>query len=60
MGSVPERFAGDAHVFDVQPLEWYAWAPLLVLILAAGLYPKLVLGVTDGAVQGLVRVLGSG
>jgi NADH-quinone oxidoreductase subunit M len=55
MGSVPERFAGDSHVFDVQPLEWYAWAPLLVLILVAGLYPKLVLGVTDGAVQNLLN-----
>ena len=60
MGSVPERFAGDSHVFDVQPLEWYAWAPLLVLILAAGLYPAMVLDVTDGAVQSLVRVLGGG
>ncbi|MFN2491228.1 MAG: NuoM family protein [Actinomycetota bacterium] len=56
MGSVPERFAHDGHIFDVQPLEWYAWAPLLVLILAAGLYPKLVLGVTDGAVQNLLGV----
>jgi len=54
LGSVPERFEGDSHVFDVQPLEWYAWAPLLVLILVAGLYPKVVLGVTDGAVQALV------
>jgi NADH-quinone oxidoreductase subunit M len=56
MGSVPERFAHDSHVFDVRPLEWYAWAPLLVLILAAGLYPKLVLNVTDGAVQNLTRL----
>jgi NADH-quinone oxidoreductase subunit M len=54
LGSVPDRFEGDAHVFDVQPLEWYAWAPLLVLILVAGLYPKIVLGVTDGAVQTLL------
>jgi NADH-quinone oxidoreductase subunit M len=54
MGSVPERFADGAHIFDVQPLEWYAWSPLLVLILATGLYPKLVLGVTDGAVQNLM------
>jgi NADH-quinone oxidoreductase subunit M len=54
LGTVPERFEGDSHVFDVQPLEWYAWAPLLVLILVAGLYPKIVLGVTDGAVQTLL------
>jgi NADH-quinone oxidoreductase subunit M len=54
LGNVPERFQGDAHVFDVQPLEWYAWTPLLALILVAGVYPKLVLGVTDAAVQTLV------
>jgi len=59
MGSVPERFAGDAHVFDVRPLEWYSWTPLLVLILVAGLYPKLVLDVTDGAVQNLLTAFGS-
>ncbi|CAN5536237.1 NADH-quinone oxidoreductase subunit M [soil metagenome] len=59
MGSVPEKYAGDRHVFDVRPLEWYAWAPLLVLILAAGLYPKLVLDVTDGAVQNLLSAFGS-
>jgi NADH-quinone oxidoreductase subunit M len=58
LGSVPEKFAGDAHIFDVQPLEWYAWTPLLVLILAAGLYPKLVLGVTDAAVQNLLNAFG--
>jgi NADH-quinone oxidoreductase subunit M len=56
LGTVPERFAHDGHVFDVVPLEWYAWAPLLVLILAAGLYPKLLLAVTDDAVQNLVSV----
>jgi NADH-quinone oxidoreductase subunit M len=57
LGTIPDRFAHDGHVFDVVPLEWYAWAPLLVLILAAGLYPKLVLGVTDGAVQNLISVI---
>jgi NADH:ubiquinone oxidoreductase subunit 4 (subunit M) len=33
--------------------------PLLILILAAGIYPRLVLGVTDGAVQHLVGMFGS-
>jgi NADH-quinone oxidoreductase subunit M len=54
LGRVPERFADGHGIFDVRPLEWYAWAPLLVLILVAGLYPKLILAVTDGAVQTLV------
>jgi NADH-quinone oxidoreductase subunit M len=54
LGRVPERFADGHGIFDVRPLEWYAWAPLLVLILVAGLYPKLILAVTDGAVETLV------
>ena len=57
LGRPSEKFAG-ASLFDVQRLEWLAWAPLLVLILAAGLYPKLLIGVTDSAVKGLVTVLG--
>jgi NADH-quinone oxidoreductase subunit M len=54
LGRVPERFADGRGIFDIRPLEWYAWAPLLVLILVAGLYPKMILAVTDGAVQALV------
>jgi NADH-quinone oxidoreductase subunit M len=59
LGSIPERFREGAHISDVVALEWYSWAPLLALILAAGLYPKLVLGVTDGAVESLLTVFGS-
>src|SRR5687767_11769526 len=57
-GRPPEKLHPHAHVVDVQPLEWYAWAPLLALILAAGLYPKLLLGVTDGAVNAIVHAFG--
>ncbi|MFN2525474.1 MAG: NuoM family protein [Actinomycetota bacterium] len=60
LGRVPERFREGHGVFDVQPLEWWAWAPLIVLILAAGLYPKVVLHVTDGAVQNLLTFVGAG
>jgi NADH-quinone oxidoreductase subunit M len=58
LGNVPERFSSGRGIFDVAGLEWYAWVPLLVLILAAGFYPNLVLGVTDGAVQTLIGALG--
>jgi NADH-quinone oxidoreductase subunit M len=58
LGRVPDRFADGRGIFDVQPLEWYAWAPMLVLILAAGVFPKLVLGITDGAVQVIVGAFG--
>jgi NADH-quinone oxidoreductase subunit M len=59
MGRIPEKFADGRGIFDVRALEWYSWAPLLLLILAAGLYPKMILGVTDGAVQNLLRAFGS-
>jgi NADH-quinone oxidoreductase subunit M len=55
LGRVPERFAEGKGIFDVQPLEWWSWAPLLALIVVAGLFPKMMLDVTDGAVQVLVR-----
>jgi NADH-quinone oxidoreductase subunit M len=59
MGQVPERFVGSAAIRDVVALEWYAWAPQLVLIVVAGLYPKIVLEMTDGAVQTLLGAFGS-
>jgi NADH-quinone oxidoreductase subunit M len=58
LGVVPERFESGKGVFDVQRLEWVAWAPLLLLIVVAGFYPKILLGVTTGAVQNLTRVFG--
>ncbi|HWL64786.1 MAG TPA: NADH-quinone oxidoreductase subunit M [Actinomycetota bacterium] len=58
LGRVPDKFASGEGIHDVQPLEWFAWAPLLVLILAAGVFPKLVLGVTDEAVTAIMGALG--
>ena len=60
LGRVPDKFAGAHDIHDVAKMEWIAWAPLLVLILAAGIYPKLLLEVTDGAVQTLMSFLGGG
>lgn len=39
---------------DVTAREWVAWVPLVVLMFTAGLWPRLVLGVTDGAVRTLL------
>ncbi len=50
MGKVPEEWA-DAHIHDVHMPEWIAWAPLLVLILALGVFPGAIFNVTDDAVQ---------
>jgi NADH-quinone oxidoreductase subunit M len=40
----------------VTAIEWAAWAPLVVLTLVVGLWPRLVLGVTEAPVRALVEV----
>ena len=61
MGTLPEKWK-EAGFRDILAVEWLAWVPLLVLTLVLGLAPRLIFGVTDGAVAGLVqgvqRVLG--
>jgi len=52
-GTPKEEFV-DAHVHDVHWPEWVAWTPMLVLILALGVYPALLFDVTDDAVQTVV------
>jgi NADH-quinone oxidoreductase subunit M len=49
-GTPPEEFADDPHITDVEVPEWVAWAPMLVLIVALGVYPNLVFDLTDPAV----------
>jgi NADH-quinone oxidoreductase subunit M len=50
MGKVPEEWQ-DAHIHDVHMPEWIAWLPLLLLIVALGVFPGAVFNVTDDAVQ---------
>jgi NADH-quinone oxidoreductase subunit M len=57
LGHPKEEWEG--HSFkDVVPLERIAWAPLLVLILAAGVYPSLLLDVTGPAVDAVAKIFG--
>ena len=56
LGVVPERFADGKGLFDVQPLEWMAWTPLLILIIVGGLVPLIVLGITGDAVATLAGI----
>ena len=44
------------RVDDVRPVELAAWAPLLVGILALGIYPAAVLDITNAAVNGLTKL----
>jgi NADH-quinone oxidoreductase subunit M len=59
LGTMPERWK-EHPLSDVLTVEWVAWLPLLVAIVALGLYPRLIFGVTDEAVRGLMSVLGGG
>jgi NADH-quinone oxidoreductase subunit M len=48
---VPQPEFENAHIHDVHVPEWLAWVPMLLLIVALGVYPHLVFRVTDGAVH---------
>src|SRR5687767_12525676 len=58
-GTPKEEFA-EAHIHDVHTPEWIAWAPLLALIVALGVYPHLLFRVTDDAVRVVTAALGGG
>jgi NADH-quinone oxidoreductase subunit M len=57
LGKVPAQWEGKKLV-DVQPLEMVAWAPLLLLTLGLGLFPRLIFDVTTQSVIGLTKLLG--
>ncbi len=48
------RPAGDPELADVQAYELAAWTPLVALTVLAGLWPAVLLGLTDPAVQQLL------
>jgi len=56
MGTLPDRWK-DAPLRDTLAIEWISWVPLLVLILVLGVYPRLVFGMTDEAVAGVLSDL---
>ena len=58
LGLPSSRWA-DAQLSDVMTVEWIAWAPLLVIILAMGVYPRMIFGVQQAAVETLMRFVGS-
>jgi NADH-quinone oxidoreductase subunit M len=58
LGTMPERWA--THAFsDTLAVEWISWVPLLIGIVVLGLFPRLVFGVTDDAVSGLMSLFGA-
>jgi NADH-quinone oxidoreductase subunit M len=49
-GLPKEEFA-DSHIHDLHGPEYLAWVPMLIAIVALGVYPHLLFHMTDGAVQ---------
>ncbi len=47
---VPKPEFADAHVHDVSAFEWTSWVPILLLIVALGVFPNIIFRVTDNAV----------
>jgi NADH-quinone oxidoreductase subunit M len=52
-GTVPDTWR-DGAVAGALAAELAAWVPLVILALAVGVWPRLVLSVTDAAVHGLL------
>jgi NADH-quinone oxidoreductase subunit M len=50
----PSKEFADKTFEDVDTYEWLAWAPLIVGIIAIGIYPKIVFGSTNEAVISLL------
>ncbi|GBC86898.1 NAD(P)H-quinone oxidoreductase chain 4 1 [bacterium HR12] len=57
MGTVPERWR-ESPFPDVVAVEWVSWVPLLVSIVALGVFPRLLIGITDGPVGSLMGLFG--
>jgi NADH-quinone oxidoreductase subunit M len=47
----PRAEFADAHIHDLHTPEWIAWTPMLLGIVALGVFPSLMFRLTDGAVQ---------
>ncbi|MGH2784417.1 MAG: complex I subunit 4 family protein [Actinomycetota bacterium] len=52
LGKASEKHVGEG-LTDVRPVELAAWTPLLIGIVALGVYPRAVLEITNSAVTGL-------
>jgi NADH-quinone oxidoreductase subunit M len=53
-GTAKEEFE-HAHIHDIHGPEYIAWTPLLIAIVAFGIFPHLIFDLTDGAVDVIAR-----
>jgi NADH-quinone oxidoreductase subunit M len=59
MGQVREKWR-EKKLADVQPLEFASWAPLLLLVVLLGVYPRIVFDATTPATDRLTESLTTG
>jgi len=57
MGTLPEKWKSESFS-DMVAAEWVSWVPLLVAIVALGIFPRLVFGVTQEPVDALMHLFG--
>jgi NADH-quinone oxidoreductase subunit M len=54
MGASAQRWSSGTAALDLTRIEMTTWAPMIILIVALGLWPVTLLGLTDPAVQALL------
>ncbi|MEZ5382208.1 MAG: NADH-quinone oxidoreductase subunit M [Microthrixaceae bacterium] len=59
-GNPSEEFEADPAIEDVKTIEWFAWAPMLILIVVLGFFPAIIMSVTNPAVEALTAAFGVG
>ncbi len=57
-GTPKPEFA-DAHVHDVSSFEWTSWVPILLLIVALGLFPNILFKTTNDAATQVADHIGA-
>jgi NADH-quinone oxidoreductase subunit M len=58
MGTLPEKWKSEVFG-DIAAVEWVSWVPLLVGIVALGLFPSLLTDVTQAPVNSLLGLFGA-
>jgi NADH-quinone oxidoreductase subunit M len=58
MGTLPEKWKSEVFG-DIAAVEWVSWVPLLLGIVALGLFPSLLTDVTQAPVNSLLGLFGA-
>jgi NADH-quinone oxidoreductase subunit M len=53
----PKAEFANAHIHDVSTYEWATWIPILLLIVALGVFPNIIFHVTDPAVTHMTNAI---